>query len=122
MEYAVITVAADVTSMSSFSALIAGMRKEARVNAVLPVKISPLERPSQILHACTCNVSSKGASLMKISGIAEGDVIWIARQNKRAKFKVSWVGADGEKAGQMGVESLEPEKFIWDDELRNRLA
>ena len=59
---------------------------------------------------------------MKISGIAEGDVIWIARQNKRAKFRVSWVGADGERAGQMGVESLEPEKFIWDDELRNRLV
>jgi hypothetical protein len=108
--------------MSSFSALVAGMRKEARIIAVLPVKISPVNRPAETVHACTCNVSSKGASLMRISGIAEGDVIWIARQNKRAKFKVSWVGADGERAGQMGVESLEPEKFIWDDELRNRLA
>jgi hypothetical protein len=108
--------------MSSFSELVAGMRKQERVSAALPVKISPLDRPTQVLHGCTREVSSKSACLMKIPGITEGDVIWIARQNKRAKFKVSWVGVDGDRAGQIGVETLEPEKFIWDDELRNQLT
>ena len=112
----------DVPKMSSFAELIAGMSKQDRISAVLPVKISSLDRPSQILHGCTRNVSSKSASLMKLPGLAEGDVIWIARLNKRAKFKVAWIGSDGERAGQIGVESLEPEKFIWDDELRNRLT
>jgi hypothetical protein len=108
--------------MSSFSELLAGMSKQERVSAVLPVKISSVDRPSQTLHGCTRDVSSKSASLMKIPGLAEGDVIWIARLNKRAKFKVAWIGSDGERAGRIGVELLEPEKFIWDDELRSRLT
>ena len=60
---------------------------------------------------------------MKISGLAAGDVVWIARNTRRAKFKVVWVGGSGsEFEGKIGVESLEPEKFIWDDDLRGRLA
>jgi hypothetical protein len=60
---------------------------------------------------------------MKIDGIGEGDVLWISRHTRRAKFRVVWVGKSGsELEGKMGVESLEPEKFIWDDELRAKLA
>ncbi|MBV9072938.1 MAG: hypothetical protein JOZ10_04840 [Acidobacteria bacterium] len=60
---------------------------------------------------------------MKVDGIGEGDVLWITRHTRRAKFRVVWVGVTGsERAGQIGVESLEPEKFIWDDDLRGKLA
>jgi hypothetical protein len=60
---------------------------------------------------------------MKIDGVAEGDILWIARNTRRAKFKVAWIGKPGsELDGKIGVESLEPEKFIWDDNLRGRLA
>ncbi len=60
---------------------------------------------------------------MKIDGVREGDILWIARHTRRAKFKVVWIGKSGsEQDGQIGVESLEPEKFIWDDDLRGKLA
>jgi len=50
---------------------------------------------------------------MKINGLAAGDVVWIARNTRRAKFKVVWVGVSGsEFEEKIGVESLEPEKFI----------
>jgi hypothetical protein len=60
---------------------------------------------------------------MKIDGIGEGDVLWIMRNTRRAQFRVVWVGTpESDRAGQIGVESLEPDKFIWDDDLRGKLT
>lgn len=99
------------------------LRKENRITAVLPVKISPHNEPSRVRPACTCEVSARGAKLMKLDGIGEGDVLWIVRNARRAKFRVVWIGTTGsDRDGQIGVESLEPEKFIWDDDLRGKLA
>lgn len=99
------------------------LRRDNRVTAVLPVKISLDKEPSKIRPACTCEISSRGAKLMMIEGIDEGDVLWISRHTRRAKYKVVWVGKSGsDLEGKIGVESLEPEKFIWDDDLRGKLA
>jgi len=107
----------------SLSSSVSLSRSQNRLSIVLPVKISPQAHPAQVSPACTCEISSGGAKLMKISGLAAGDVVWIARNTRRAKFKVVWVGGSGsEFEGKIGVESLEPEKFIWDDDLRGRLA
>jgi hypothetical protein len=98
-------------------------RKESRVYAVLPVKVSPHDQPAKVRAACTCEISARGARLMKVDGIGEGDVLWISRHTRRAKFKVLWIGKPGSDLdGKIGVESLEPDKFIWDDDLRSRLA
>ena len=98
-------------------------RKENRVSAVLPIKISPQNEPNRARPACTCEVSFRGAKLMKIEGIVEGDILWIVRNSRRAKFRVIWVGGpEADRAGQIGVETLEPDKFIWDDDLRGRLS
>lgn len=98
-------------------------RNERRINAVLPIKISPHDDPQRARPACTCEISTRGAKLMKIDGVGEGDILWIMRHTRRAKFRVMWVGRSGtELDGQIGVESLEPDKFIWDDELRGKLA
>lgn len=102
---------------------LAQLRKENRVSAVLPIKISPHNEPNRTRPGCTCEISTRGAKLMKIDGIGEGDVLWIMRHRRRAKFRVVWVGTAGsERAGQIGIENLEPDKFIWDDELRGKLA
>jgi hypothetical protein len=99
------------------------LRKQNRVSAVLPIKVSPHDEPSRVRPACTCEVSARGAKLMKLDGIVEGDVLWITRHARRAKFKVVWIGQSGsELEGKIGVETLEPDKFIWDDELRTKLA
>ena len=102
---------------------IAQLRRDNRVTVVLPVKISLHNEPNKVRPACTCEISAKGAKLMKIEGICEGDILWIARHTRRAKYKVVWIGKLGsELDGKIGVESLEPEKFIWDDDLRGKLA
>lgn len=99
------------------------LRKESRVFAVLPIKISPHNEPSKVRPACTCEISTRGAKLMMLDGIGEGDILWITRHTRRAKFKVVWIGKSGsELEGKIGVETLEPDKFIWDDELRMKLA
>ena len=98
-------------------------RKERRIYAVLPVKISPHNDPAKVRPACTCEISNKGAKLMMLDGIGEGDILWISRHSRRAKFKVVWIGKTGsDLAGRIGVESLEPDKFIWDDDLRSKLS
>lgn len=102
---------------------IAQLRRDNRVSVVLPVKISLQSEPNKVRPACTCEISARGAKLMKIEGIGEGDILWIARHTRRAKYKVVWIGKSGsELDGKIGVESLEPEKFIWDDDLRGKLA
>lgn len=102
---------------------IAQLRRDNRVTVVLPVKISLHNEPNKVRPACTCEISAKGAKLMKIEGIGEGDILWIARHTRRAKYKVVWIGKSGSDLdGKIGVESLEPEKFIWDDDLRGKLA
>src|SRR5215469_18319532 len=99
------------------------LRKENRVSAVLPIKISVRDEPFKVRPACTCEISSRGAKLMMLDGIGEGDILWITRHTRRAKFKVVWIGKAGSDLdGKIGVESLEPEKFIWDDDLRSKLA
>lgn len=99
------------------------LRRDNRVTVVLPVKISLEKEPTKVRPACTCEISSRGAKLMKIEGIGEGDVLWISRNTRRAKYKVVWIGKSGSDLdGKIGVESLEPEKFIWDDDLRGKLV
>jgi hypothetical protein len=88
----------------------------------LPIKVSLASEPTQARAACTFEIWANGAKLMKVDGIAEGDVLWIARNTRRAKFKVVWIGQSGSDLGKIGVESLEPDKFIWDDDLRAKLA
>ena len=107
----------------SASPTISPIRKEHRTYAVLPVKISSQNEPGKTRSACTCEISTRGAKLMKIDGIREGDVLWISRHTRRAKFKVMWIGKPGsDQDGKIGVECLEPDKFIWDDDLRSRLG
>jgi len=47
----------------------------------------------------------------------------LQRHNRRAKFKVTWIGKPGTaQAGQVGLETLEPQNVIWDNELKAKLS
>ncbi|MGZ4876111.1 MAG: hypothetical protein ACXV5R_13135, partial [Candidatus Angelobacter sp.] len=51
-----------------------------------------------------------------------GQTIWLQRQNRRARYKVSWIGQSGtSQEGQVGVESLEPANVIWEPEIKARI-
>lgn len=61
----------------------------------------------------TRNVSRQGALLDGIQGMLKvGQIVAITYKTGKARFRVTWVG-DAEKAGQVGVQSLETEKCLW---------
>ena len=64
-----------------------------------------------------------GARLASLPGVDKvGQVIWIQRLNRRAKYKVIWIGEGGtSQAGQVGVESMEPGNVIWESEIKARI-
>ncbi len=51
-----------------------------------------------------------------------GQTIWLQRQNRRARYRVAWIGQDGtSQQGQVGVETLEPGNVIWEPEIKARI-
>jgi hypothetical protein len=66
------------------------------------------------IAAKTVEVSAVGARLTGIDSVNEGEVIGIQYGDQKARFRVIWVGQPGtEKAGQIGVKSLDESKCIW---------
>lgn len=61
------------------------------------------------------DASASGARLSWVRSLQHvGQVAEVEYRGKRAKFRVAWIGEPGSKnEGQVGVESLEPEKDIW---------
>jgi hypothetical protein len=72
---------------------------------------------------CTYEISMIGARLVAVSGINKaGQIIWLQRQNKRARYRVIWIGQPNTaQAEQIGVEVLEPANVIWENELKTRI-
>jgi hypothetical protein len=67
-----------------------------------------------LLIVPTRNVSRQGASLEGVQGTLKvGEIVAITYKTSRARFRVTWVG-DGDRAGQIGIQSVEAEKCIWD--------
>jgi hypothetical protein len=64
----------------------------------------------------TRNISRHGALLDGLQGtLKPGEIISITYKNNKARFRVSWVGDAGtDRAGQIGVQSVDPAKCIWD--------
>jgi len=98
-------------------------RREVRVAIAVPVKIFLDPNSVNFQHACTYDVSMVGARLQGGTGIQQvGQEVWIQRQNKRAKYRVNWIGKPGTpEAGQVGVDLLEPENIIWEGELKAKI-
>jgi hypothetical protein len=99
-------------------------RKERRVHIAVPVKVFADLRTSDFQTCCTYEISTVGVRLVAAQGIKEvGQVIVLQRQNRRARFKVIWIGKPNTaEAGQVGVESLEPNNVIWENEIKARIA
>src|SRR5262245_48415334 len=71
-------------------------RREKRLHVAVPVKLFLDADSSNHQLCCTYEISLVGARLMAVSGITkEGQIIWLQRHNRRAKYKVVWIGEDG---------------------------
>lgn len=98
-------------------------RQEQRIHIAVSVKIFPDIRSAESFTCCTYEVSLLGARLASLPAVTKvGQVVWMQRQNRRAKYKVIWIGEDGtSQAGQIGVEAMEPATVIWENEIKARI-
>lgn len=108
---------------SSSVAAVHSERREKRLHVAVPVKVFLAGDSANHQLCCTYEISMVGARLVAVSGITKvGQVIWLQRHSRRAKYKVIWIGNHGtEHANQIGVEVLEPTNVIWENELRIRI-
>ena len=113
-----------MNSASTQSASLAvDKRQEQRVHIAIPVKIFPDIRSVEAFTCCTYEVSMLGARLASLPSVTQvGQIIWMQRLSRRAKYKVIWIGQEGtSQAGQIGVESMEPANVIWENEIKARI-
>jgi hypothetical protein len=83
--------------------------------AKLHVRIAGVDASGRpiLLMVPTRNVSRQGALLDGIQGMLKvGQIVAITYKTSKARFRVTWVG-DAERAGQVGVQSVETEKCLW---------
>lgn len=98
-------------------------RREKRLHVAVPVKVFLTQDSANYQLCCTYEISMIGARLVAVSGLSKvGQVVWLQRHNRRAKYKVIWIGQEGtHQAHQVGVEVLEPANVIWENELRIKI-
>lgn len=98
-------------------------RHEKRLHLAVPVKVFPDIASIESQNCCTYEISTNGARLVAPPGIKNvGQTIWLQRQNRRARYKVVWIGEAGSSLeSQVGVESLEPSNVIWEPEIKARI-
>jgi hypothetical protein len=92
-----------------------GKRREPRIQARLQVRIAGIDASGRPLlqMVMTRDISRQGALLEGVRGTFKpGETISVSYNNNKARFRVSWMGTS--KAGQMGVQSIDPAKCIWD--------
>lgn len=98
-----------------------GNRRHPRVPAKLPIRIAGIDASGRPLlqMVTTRNISRHGALLEGIQGVFKpGEIISASYKNNKARFRVSWMGEMGtDRAGQMGVQSIDPARCIWDAAL-----
>lgn len=98
-------------------------RSHKRIHVALPLRITYWDhenRPCQD-RACTYDISTSGA---RITGLREvkqaGEIIVVERGRNRAFCRVVWVGnSDSRLHGQVGIQSVESERLMWETELRD---
>jgi PilZ domain len=98
-------------------------RQEKRLHLAVPVKVFPDITSMESQNCCTYEISTHGARLVAPPGIKSvGQTVWLQRQNRRARYKVVWIGEAGTSlANQVGVETLEPSNVIWEPEIKARI-
>jgi hypothetical protein len=98
-------------------------RHEKRLHLAVPVKVFPDVASVEAQNCCTYEISTTGARLVAPPGIKNvGQIIYLQRQNRRARYKVAWIGqVSTQLQGQVGVESLEPANVIWEPEIKARI-
>src|SRR5262249_56979511 len=93
---------------------------EPRVQISLDVKVWGMDLYGKpfVQHARTVNASTRGARLIGIDCVREGEVISLQHGTQQSRCRVVWVGRDVAKARQIGVQSLDTDRSMFGTSLR----
>src|SRR5215472_6038127 len=98
-----------------------GNRSEKRITAIYPIRLWGMDANGRpfIEAATTLNVSRTGVLLKDVPAkLAVGDVIALRFGEQKCRFRIVWIGQAGtSEAGNLGLQSLQPHKYIWDLKL-----
>ena len=101
-----------------------GRRREERLQTTLPVRVWGMDRNGKpfIQSAHTVDITRMGGRLRDLQCVdKKGDVIRVQHGSQKCNFRVTWVGSPGtSEDGQVGIYSLEPDKYIWGVPLPKR--
>jgi hypothetical protein len=96
-------------------------RRHPRVTVLLPIRLWGVDAHAQpfMQTASARNISSHGAVIRGLSRqIRLGEILEVQFGEEKAQFRVVWVGKLGtRREGEIGIEVLGSECFIWDVNL-----
>jgi hypothetical protein len=97
-------------------------RLNKRIHVALPVRFTVWDSENRpiVEWGCTYDISMRGARVTRLHSIQQvGEIVAIERARNKAYCRVIWIGEPkSELQGQMGIESVEVERTIFDQELR----
>lgn len=109
--------------MNAMKTIIESMRKEERIQSILPVKFFLNEDDKFGSLACRCEVTHNKVTMAQSEGIDSiNQTVWVERQNRKAKYRVIWIGRTGNLEGQIGLELVESNIAPWDHRASQNLA
>ncbi|MEY2413194.1 MAG: hypothetical protein QOD84_1800 [Acidobacteriaceae bacterium] len=101
-------------------------RSYSRISVVLPLRITYWDDENKPLAdtACTYDISLRGACITGMrSNQKTGEIIAIERGRSKAFCRVVWVGKKNTpREGQVGIECVEADRLLWENELRDLQA
>ena len=92
-------------------------RSEKREFIAIPVRASGIDVNGNNFRqpVCTLDLSSKGARITGLHGVAIGQTLMLEYQNNKVRFEVMWIGQSGTpKAGQVGLRRIEGDRTLAD--------
>lgn len=98
-------------------------RNDKRVHVALPIRITYWDQDNKpgLEMACTYDISASGARISKLRAVNQaGEIVAVERGRNKAYCRVVWVGDESSKLnGQIGLQCVEPDRNIWESELRD---
>lgn len=98
-------------------------RLDKRIHVALPIRVTywNSEQKPCLEMACTYDISARGARVSGLRGVKQaGEIITVQRGLSKVFCRVVWVGeSNSELHGQVGIQTVESGRMMWENELRD---
>jgi len=98
-------------------------RLDKRIHVALPIRVTywDSEQKPCLEMACTYDISAHGARVTGLRGVKQaGEILVVQRGLSKVFCRVVWVGEPkSELQGQVGIQAVECERMMWENELRD---